>query len=285
MTKWRVLAMAAIIGVSACRGEVAVQFPGDTTGIIRPQALDSLASVVRQLNAIILADLRDISTDYESCEGPRTVLHFGNVQSLLGMSHTDTLQLRVFGGPLPQNRYVADSKSPRYVLGGKYLLFLFNTDWRFSPVISDHAYRVEMAAGKEVLIAPNGHAVTGVSPLGVETQTRLLFIPNGLPGVGEIRVTPSQKAQLIPCQVNPDGTSRCPQLPADTQPPREPPPPALWTPEPPNREDVVRTLKVSDLVAKIDSVAQAIGVTPGGYFAKRSRLECWNVQPTREPSQ
>jgi hypothetical protein len=162
---------------------------------------------------------------------------------------------------------------------------LFNTDWRYSPVTSDHAYRVEMAAGKEILVAPNGHAVTGVTPLTVATQTRMLYIPDGLPGVGRIRVIPTPRAELRRCGVNADGTPRCPPLPPDSQPPREAFSMPEWTPEPPNRGDVVSTLKISDFVARIDSIAQAIGVTPGGYFARRPRLECWDATPTREHAQ
>lgn len=285
MRVWRIMGMLACAAVWACRGgEGRARFPGDTTGIRRPEALSDLASVVRQLNAVLLAQIRDISTDFDRCEGPRTVLHLGNVKTLLGAAHTDTLQLRVFGGPLPNNRYVELSESPRYVLGGRYVLFLFNTDWRFSPVISNHAFRIEQAGEREVLIAPNGHAVTGVSPLAVETRTRLLFVPKGVPGIGEVSVTPTPVVSLSPCGVNPDGTPRCPSVPVDTQTSREffPTPPP-WTPLPATREDVVNTLGVDDFVRRIDSVARSIGVTPGGYFARRPRLECWDAVPTRSP--
>jgi hypothetical protein len=279
--------MAALLGlvITACGGREdrrggEVRFPGDTTGIVRPQMVDSLSAVVRQLNAIVLADVRDISTDYDGCEGPRTVLHLANVRSLLGGAHTDTMQIRVFGGPLPGGRYLRDSKSPRYVAGGRYVLFLFNTDWRYSPVIADYAFRVEPAAGAEMLIAPNGHAVTGVDPLGVETRTRMLFLPKGVPGVGDVRVAPAAISQFVPCAIDPDGTPRCPPIPADTQRSREFFPAAPpWTPAPATREDVVNAIDVRTLVRKIDSVATTIGATPGGYFARRPRLECWNTTP------
>ena len=199
--------------------------------------------------SVVLIHPGGLSTSYERCEGPRTILHLANVRSQLGASHPDTLTVRLFGGPLPDGRYARDAESPRYLPGSQYLLFLFNTDWRLSPVISDYAFRVEQAAGKEVLIAPNGHAVTGLSPLDIETRTRLLYIPSGLPSVGQVRVAPTPVAQLQSCGVNADGTPRRPQMPPDSVPQREFfPAAAPWTPAPATREDVVNTLKISDLV-------------------------------------
>ena len=290
MRYWRLLTVTTCLGALACRGgdmrREGVRFPGDTTGIVRPTPLRDLASVVRQLNAVVLAELRDASTDFDACEGPRTILHLGNVKTLLGAAHTDTMQLRVFGGPVPNNRYVELSESPRYTVGGRYVLFLFNTDWRFSPVISSHAFRLDTVAGSELLIAPNGHAVTGVSAAAVETRTRMLFVPNGVPGIGEVSVTPTPVVAMTPCRTNPDGSVRCPSVPADSQISREFfPTPEPWTPPPATREDVVNTLGIDSFVRKIDSVAQSIGTTPGGYYASRPRLECWNAVPTKEPAQ
>jgi hypothetical protein len=287
MRTWRVLVIALCAGLLACRGkEPVVRFPGATTGLLRPQQLDSLAAVVRQLNAIVLADVRDISTEYDRCLGPRTVLHLAGVKTLLGGAHADAMELRLFGGQLPNNRYVEISESPRYVLGRRYVLFLFNRDWRFSPVISDHAFRVEAIAGREVLVAPNGKAVTGVSALAVETETRMLFVPEGLPGIGTVRMSPTPVVAFTPCGVSPDGTTRCPTLAADLPVSSEYfPVPKPWTPPPPTREDVANAIGMDDLVRKIDAAARAISVTPGGYFASRPRLECWDVSSTREPAQ
>jgi hypothetical protein len=280
----RALSLAVLAAAMACNERAdSVRFPGDTTGIVRPRSLHDLASVVRQLNAVVQADLRDISTDYDRCEGPRTVLHLAGVRSLLGSPHPDTMSLRVFGGPLPGGRYAKVSESPRYLAGRRYLLFLFNTDWRFSPVIGDLAFRIESAAGAEILISPTGLGVTGVSPLGVETRTRRLYLPEGLPGVGAVQVAPTPVAQLVPCGLNPDGSPRCPALPMDTAAPRETFPAAEpWTPTPPTREELTTMITPRQLVFKIDSVARTLGVTPGGYFAPRPRLECWNADPTRE---
>lgn len=273
---------AGWLAALACAGRGdAPRFPGDTTGIVRPRALGDLASVVRQLNAIVVADVRDIATSYDRCEGPRTVVQLRNVRALLGAPHTDTMQLRVFGGPVPGGGYVRDAESPRYAVGRRYLLFLFNTDWRFSPVIGDLAFRVERAAGREVLVSPDGQAVTGVSPIGVETGTPMLFLPEGQPGIGTVRVARTPVAQAIPCRVDPDGTPHCPRLPADSERPHETLPAApAWTPRAPTAEDVARAIDAATLVRQIDSVAKALGVTPGGYFARRPRLECWNTVPT-----
>ncbi|MBC7789612.1 MAG: hypothetical protein H7Z74_06680 [Anaerolineae bacterium] len=276
------LLIAGCAGLMACQGrERTARFPGDTTGIVRPRALNDLSSVVSQLNAIVQADVRDISTAFDRCEGPRTVLHLRNVRSLLGHPHAGDMELRVFGGPLPDGRYARASESPRYVAGRRYLLFLFNTDWRFSPVIADLAFRLEPVARREVLVSPDGHGVTGVSALAVETQTRMLFLPQGLPGVGSVRVARTPETQFVPCGMNSDGSPRCPRLPVDSQPPRETFVAAdPFIPRPPSAEDVINTIDSKELVRKIDSAATAIGVKPGGYFASRSRLECWDVVPS-----
>jgi hypothetical protein len=280
----RAIGVAGLVaGVACTRGSEGVRFPGDTTGIVRPRALRDLASAVRQLNAIVEAEVHDISTDYDQCEGPRTVLHLSGVRSRLGMSHTDTMSLRVFGGAMPGGRAVEMSESPRYVLGQRYLLFLFNSDWRFSPVIGDLAYRVQSVEGARVLISPGGLGVTGVSPSWVETHTRMLYLPEGVPG-SAIRVSPTPVVSFQPCTVAPGGAARCPRFPTDTAPQREfIPTPAPFTPSPPNREEIPTLLSPDQLVFKIDSVARTLRVTPGGYFARRPRLECWNVVPTRKP--
>lgn len=291
MRNWRQFGFSVCLVVAACRGREVVRggaarFPGDTAGIIRPQALDDVPSVVRQLNAIVEARVRDASTDFDPCEGPRTILHLGEVRTLLGAAHTDTMQLRLFGGPVGSDRYIEFSESPRYRVGGRYVLFLFNTDWRFSPVISSHAFRIDSAAGREILIAPNGQAVTGVSQLAVETRTRILAVPDGVPGIGTVSMSPTAVTSVTPCGMNPDGTPNCPRVPSDsTISPEFFPAQQAWIPRPATREDIVNTLDKRQLVKKIDSVARSIGVTPGGYYAGRSRLECWDAIPTRGPAQ
>ncbi len=284
----RALCISSCIAALACKERSRsdeARFPGDTTGIVRPAALSDLASHVRQLNAIVLADVRDISANYDRCEGPRTILHLRNARSLLGSPHTDSMTLRVFGGPVPGGRYAHASESPRYVAGGRYLLFLFNTDWRFSPVMGSLAFRVENIAGREVLLSPDGQGVTGVSTLAVETQTPMLALPAGLPGLGTVVVSRTPAAQFVPCSVNANGTPKCPRLPVDSLPPRETFTAAEpWIPRP-TAEDVARTITVKELVFKIDSVAKGLGAKPGGYFARKPRLECWDAIPTRKPRQ
>lgn len=85
--------------------------------------------------------------------------------------------------------------------------------------------------------------------------------------------------------MNPDGTPTCPPLAAVAQPREAFPLADPWAPAPATREDVLHTLEVRDFVTKIDSVAGTIRVTPGGYFARPSQLECWDDTPTREPVQ
>lgn len=171
MRKWRVLAIVVGVGMLACRGgDVIVRFPGDSTGIVRPQALDSLASVVRQLNAIVMADARDISEDYDRREGPRTILHLANVRSLLGRRTRSQCSCVSSAVPFPaiatSGLRIAKVRTRREIrsLPVQHRLALFSR--HLGPCLSRGNARRQ-----EILVPPNGHAVTRVSPLTVETQT------------------------------------------------------------------------------------------------------------------
>ena len=135
--------------------------------------------LLEQLHSVVEGTVEDIRFDMDDCWGPRTVLTLSNVRTVIGGAHPPSMELYTFGGLLPDGSYVEVSELPLYVLGGRYLLFLRNTDWRYSPVIGDHAYRFERIAGKETLISTSGRGVTGFTDEGIETNTNALTGPVG----------------------------------------------------------------------------------------------------------
>ena len=109
--------------------------------LIVPDRFDSIGTLLPQLYAVIRGTVADISYDYLDCQGPRTVVKLHNVETLIGERVGDDIELRTFGGPLPNGNYVSASELPRYVADTSYVVFLRNTDWRFSPVMGDLAFR------------------------------------------------------------------------------------------------------------------------------------------------
>src|SRR5262249_8015185 len=123
------------------------------------------------------------------------------VEVILGGALEDrSFELRDIGGPLPNGVFVGVTELPRYVLGGDYVLVLRNTDWRYSAVIGDLAFRAENVAGKEVLVNTDGLAASGVSELGIETRTPQLTEAVGLSLVGNEMSKEVQADTLRPPQ-------------------------------------------------------------------------------------
>ena len=63
------------------------------------------------------------------------------------------------------------SEIPTLALDSDYVVFLRNTDWTLSPVVGNLVFRVETIGGREMLIDPGGHAVTGWGPEGPSLST------------------------------------------------------------------------------------------------------------------
>jgi len=80
---------------------------------------------------------------------------------------------------MPDGRWFRASEMPRFALGSRYVFFIRNTDWTFAFIIGELAYRVEMIAGRSVLVNGNGQAVTGLFESGIETNTVALTEPTG----------------------------------------------------------------------------------------------------------
>jgi len=178
--------------------------------LIFPAPFSTLRLLAPQIYSVVRGTVDDIHFEYDDCLGPRTVVRFREVEVILGGALEDrSFELRDIGGPLPNGVFVGVTELPRYVLGGDYVLVLRNTDWRYSAVIGDLAFRAETVAGKEVLVNTDGFAASGVSELGIETRTPHLTEAVGLRLVGNEMSKEVQADTLRPPHAN--LSSRCPR--------------------------------------------------------------------------
>jgi hypothetical protein len=180
--------------------------------------------------------------------------------------------------------------APRYVLGAQYVLFLRNTDWRFSPVIGDLAFRREVIAGKEVLVNTDGNAVTGVSENGIEITAPQLTEPVGLITKGmrqprnALATPPKEGGTATQCGSNTVGAPQCGPGPPDPdrvaweramkqsgQVSRPAIAPGV------SKESVAAAVTPSQLVREMTDRSAAQGVRYGGYLALAPRGGCWDT--------
>jgi hypothetical protein len=129
---------------------------------IAPAPVDTSRQILAQTSTIFRGSLKDVQFTYDGCSGPRTDYVFSNSSPLLGekVEVEAQVNLRVLGGPTPRGTWLAVSELPQLALDSQYVVFLRNTDWTFSPIVGNLAFRVETIAGREVLVNPDGRAVT-----------------------------------------------------------------------------------------------------------------------------
>jgi hypothetical protein len=251
-----------------------------------PRTFATMRDLLAQVHSIVEGTVGDIRFDHEDCEGPRTIIYLRDVATLLGGRHEGNLELRTFGGPLPNGNYVSASELPRYVLGGRYILFLRNTDWRFSPVIGNLAFRHEVI-------------VSGVSERGIEISTPRLTHPAGRRVTGVVRSKEEVPRQDLAddnqagqaticdntgnrelCRTDPDEESVRRERDALLASQRFARPAVLERIGP---EQVSRAISRDELVSDIRRFAERYRVELGGYYAARPRIGCWGVTPTEKP--
>jgi hypothetical protein len=133
----------------------------------KPLPVKDLQSAVDQTAAVVEGSVTDIQYDYSEEEGPWTRVTLSDVQAHFGTA-PPVMEIRHFGGPLPDGRMMVAAELPVFVKGKRYVVFLRNTAWNVSPVVGDLALRVETVDGSEVLVNSDGQAVTEVGPAGVE---------------------------------------------------------------------------------------------------------------------
>jgi hypothetical protein len=134
-----------------------------------PVVADSFVEVLRQTAAVIEGDVQDVSFQYDDQQGPRTVATMANIVvhvGSLGSSPPRTLELRSFGGFLPDGREVIAVHVPAFAPGKRHVVFLRNTDWVLSPVAFGFVFRVEHQGSRGAVVDPFGRLVVGVGMSG-----------------------------------------------------------------------------------------------------------------------
>jgi len=170
--KWMKVGMLALLG--AMNATVQAQAGTDPTpsAARQPFPVKDLQSAIAQTAAIVEGEVSDIQYDYSEENGPWTRVLLSNVKPHLGAA-PKRIELRQFGGRLPDGRMVVAAELPAFVKGKHYIVFLRNTKWNLSPVVGDLALRVENVNGVEVLVNSDGQAVSGISSRGVEVGPTL----------------------------------------------------------------------------------------------------------------
>jgi hypothetical protein len=133
---------------------------------IAPAPVDTSQQMLAQTATIFRGVLREVYFTYDDCAGPRTNYVFSGSATLVGTQVQPQVTVRVFGGPTPYGTWAEISEHPQLALDSEYIVFLRNTDWTYSPIVGNLVFRREMLAGREVLVGPTGHAVTGWAESG-----------------------------------------------------------------------------------------------------------------------
>jgi hypothetical protein len=133
----------------------------------QPRAVTDLASAVSQTAALVEGSVREIHYEFSEEDGPWTRVVLDNVTRHFGAADkSGTVELRQFGGLLPNGRMMIAAELPVFVQGQRYLVFLRNTAWNVSPVVGNLALRIGSIDGIEVLVSADGQPVLNVDQSG-----------------------------------------------------------------------------------------------------------------------
>jgi hypothetical protein len=140
----------------------------------KPLAANTMAEVLSQTAAIVEGDVTDIHYEYEPYLGPRTRVRLSNLVVVTGQMDATEISIDVLGGPLPDGSILSVSESPSFVVPARYIVFLRNTYWFYSPEAAD-VLRVESVFGREVLVNDQGFPVETVDSDGFGYGDKRLF--------------------------------------------------------------------------------------------------------------
>ncbi|MFY9823541.1 MAG: hypothetical protein WAM82_19320 [Thermoanaerobaculia bacterium] len=126
--------------------------------------LDALASSA----AIVEGTVKENAYTFDEKAGPRTVTTLSDVTADFGRVDDSTLSLATLGGPINDKQGLFIPELPILTDDTRYLVFLTNATWFFSPVVENYVFRLETDAnGNEVLITPSGYLVVGLASDGL----------------------------------------------------------------------------------------------------------------------
>jgi hypothetical protein len=176
-----------------------------------PRVVENLRSLLEQTACLVEGDVAAIDHSFDPRSGPRGSVHLTHMRTLLGACTFSELKLRLFGGPVPDGRVVVASEMPRFVKGARYVMFLRNTEWFYTPVHFPDLLRVENVGGRDLLVDDTGRVLRGIALEGLVYHEQPLFEPvrelldpkrpELLPGADladlEVRLDPSLLARRL----------------------------------------------------------------------------------------
>lgn len=144
--------------------------------------LSSLSATLDQTAAVVEGTATSIAYSYDETNGPRTNVTLSNLHTHLGSvpGTPSSIVLRSYGGPVPDGTSYQASELARFALSGRYLVFLANHDWRWSPVLGGLAFRIETVRGKEILVDTDGLGVTSLDAKHLRRRSMAVATGTGL---------------------------------------------------------------------------------------------------------
>jgi hypothetical protein len=274
--------------------------PGVPVGYqkIAPGPVDTAAGMLAQSSAVFRGKLTEVKFTYDQCAGPRTVYVFSDSSSVLGTGVGREVALKTLGGPTPKGTWIRVSELPHLALDSEYLIFLRNTDWTYSPIVGNLAFRIEKISGREVLIHPDGHALLGWNEDGPVLSTKQV---TGLVGQDRHGYRSQANAPVGGQESNsgatdPRGVARPAAGPAPTPAPSQPPESPIV--RAPSERDMRKAalfakpaiyesslsgetgISPDSFIANIQSFAEQKTIKLGGRFAPDPNWKCWSITPT-----
>src|SRR5688572_2126262 len=68
---------------------------------VAPRAFESVRDLLEQTAALVEGEVFEVGYSFDDCAGPRTRVRLREARSLLGTTVPAEVELKVFGGPLP----------------------------------------------------------------------------------------------------------------------------------------------------------------------------------------
>jgi len=131
----------------------------------KPVLVSDLRSAIQQTAAVVEGRVASVEYSHEESRGTWTHVFLQGLQVHAGSlpNAGDTLAFSIFGGADPNGNFTSSSDVPVLLEGRHYILFLRNTAWGFSPVISEYSVELRESAGSQRVLSMSGQAVAGIT--------------------------------------------------------------------------------------------------------------------------
>jgi hypothetical protein len=185
--KVRTLAMVVfgLSGLGACG--VATDTgsePGGTAPAATKPATSSdfyaTSSILARSAALVEGVVKKVEETYDERSGPRTIVTFEVSAVHAGQLAERQIQLRLFGGMTPSGKRFWTSISVDFALNARYVLFLRNDGWFYSPLATE-ALEITQIGGREVLVS-RGYPLVGLRPEGLGFGSKQIAPDKFAPG-------------------------------------------------------------------------------------------------------